>query len=139
MPSSHSALVTGISYATGLFVGFDQPIFALSVALAMVVVYDATGIRRQAGKHASLINAMIQTILKEGLEDKGFIEERTGGMEELRKNQAKVEPGVKVGVERAARAFAQAKKAMILIGSGQRAIAIVSSNLALITGHMGKE
>ena len=62
MPSSHSALVTGISYATGLFSGFDQPVFALSVALAMVVVYDATGIRRQAGKHASLINAMIEDL-----------------------------------------------------------------------------
>ena len=62
MPSSHSALVTGISYATGLFGGFDQPVFAISVALAMVVVYDATGIRRQAGKHAALINAMINDL-----------------------------------------------------------------------------
>ncbi len=62
MPSSHSALVTGISYATGLFGGFDKPAFAISVALAMVVVYDATGIRRQAGKHAALINAMINDL-----------------------------------------------------------------------------
>jgi hypothetical protein len=62
MPSSHSALVTAISYATGLFVGFNQPVFALSVALAMVVVYDATGIRRQAGMHAALINAMINDL-----------------------------------------------------------------------------
>ena len=62
MPSSHSALVTAISYATGLFIGFDQPVFALSVAVAMVVVYDATGIRRQAGKHAALINAMINDL-----------------------------------------------------------------------------
>jgi acid phosphatase family membrane protein YuiD len=62
MPSSHSALVVGISYATGLFGGFDKPVFAISVALAMVVVYDATGIRRQAGKHAELINAMINDL-----------------------------------------------------------------------------
>lgn len=62
MPSSHSALVTAIAHATGLFAGFDQPAFALAVALAMVVVYDATGIRRQAGMHATLINAMINDL-----------------------------------------------------------------------------
>ncbi|MCI0521457.1 MAG: divergent PAP2 family protein [Chloroflexi bacterium] len=62
MPSSHSALVVGISYASGLFGGFDSPVFALSVALAMVVVYDATGIRRQAGRHARLINHMISDL-----------------------------------------------------------------------------
>jgi predicted molibdopterin-dependent oxidoreductase YjgC len=95
------------------------------------------------GREASLINAMIQTIFKEGLEDKSFIEERTEGIEELRKNQVKVE--VEVEVQKAARAFAQAKRAMILIGSGlwshldPKEIAIASSNLALITGHIGKE
>lgn len=62
MPSSHSALVTSIAHAIGLFSGFGQPEFALAVALAMVVVYDATGIRRQAGKHAELINAMINDL-----------------------------------------------------------------------------
>lgn len=62
MPSSHSALVTGIAHATALYVGFGTPIFALSVAVAMVVIYDATGIRRQAGKHAELINAMIDDL-----------------------------------------------------------------------------
>jgi acid phosphatase family membrane protein YuiD len=62
MPSSHSALVTSIAHAIGLFAGFGKPEFALAVALAMVVVYDATGIRRQAGKHAELINAMINDL-----------------------------------------------------------------------------
>jgi acid phosphatase family membrane protein YuiD len=62
MPSSHAALITGIAHATGLFGGFDQPVFALAVAVAMVVVYDATGIRRQAGLHAALINAMINDL-----------------------------------------------------------------------------
>ena len=62
MPSSHTALVVSIAYGIGLRAGFDSPIFALSVAVAMVVIYDATGVRRQAGKHASLINAMIQDL-----------------------------------------------------------------------------
>ncbi len=62
MPSSHSALVTSIAHAIGLYYGFGTPLFALSVAVAMVVIYDATGIRRQAGKHAELINAMIDDL-----------------------------------------------------------------------------
>jgi len=59
MPSSHSALVAASAYAIGLYEGFDSAVFALSTALAMIVIYDATGIRRQAGRHAALINAMI--------------------------------------------------------------------------------
>ena len=62
MPSSHSALVVGITHAIGLSVGFGTPLFALAFVLAMVVVYDATGIRRQAGKHAELINAMLNDL-----------------------------------------------------------------------------
>ena len=62
MPSSHSALVTGVAHGIGLHYGFDTPLFAVAAALAIVVVYDATGIRRQAGKHAALINAMIQDL-----------------------------------------------------------------------------
>jgi acid phosphatase family membrane protein YuiD len=62
MPSSHSALVTGIAHAIGLHEGFNTPIFALAATLAIIVVYDATGIRRQAGIHAALINAMIDDL-----------------------------------------------------------------------------
>lgn len=59
MPSSHSALVASAAHAIGLDSGFDSNLFALAVAFAMIVIYDATGIRRQAGRHAALINAMI--------------------------------------------------------------------------------
>ncbi len=62
MPSSHSALIVGITYAIGLSVGFGTPLFAFAFAMAMIVIYDATGIRRQAGKHAELINAMINDL-----------------------------------------------------------------------------
>jgi acid phosphatase family membrane protein YuiD len=62
MPSSHSALVVGLAHGVGLAAGYDSVAFALSFALAMVVVYDATGIRRQAGLHAELINAMIEDL-----------------------------------------------------------------------------
>lgn len=59
MPSSHSALVAGASHAIGLYAGFNSPLFALGFVLSMIVIYDATGIRRQAGKHAEIINQMI--------------------------------------------------------------------------------
>lgn len=62
MPSSHSALAVSVTHAIGLFQGFDSPLFALGVAFCMVVIYDATGIRRQAGKHAEMINAMIRDL-----------------------------------------------------------------------------
>jgi formate dehydrogenase major subunit len=104
------------------------------------------------GMEISLINAMIQTIFKKGLEDKGFIEERTEGIKELREEISTFQPEAsgmteanKTEVEKAARIYAQAKKAMILIGSGlwshldPKEIAMASSNLALVTGHMGKE
>ena len=59
MPSSHSALVAGVAHSLGLTQGFESPAFALAFVLAVVVIYDATGIRRQAGKHAHIINKMI--------------------------------------------------------------------------------
>lgn len=62
MPSSHAALVTCTTHTIGLFNGFDSSLFALSVVIAMVVIYDATGIRRQAGRHAQLINAIISDL-----------------------------------------------------------------------------
>ena len=64
MPSSHSALVISTAVATGLHAGFDTPAFALAVAVAMVVVYDATGVRRQAGIQAKKINVMVEELLK---------------------------------------------------------------------------
>jgi len=62
MPSSHSALIVAITHGIGLTVGFNTPLFALAFAISMIVIYDATGIRRQAGKHAELINAMINDL-----------------------------------------------------------------------------
>lgn len=62
MPSSHSALVAAVAHAIGLYVGFETPLFALSLAVAIIVIYDATGIRRQAGQHAEIINAMIRDL-----------------------------------------------------------------------------
>jgi len=64
MPSSHSAMVSAAALSIGLYVGFDQPIFAISSILAMIVIYDATGIRRETGRQAVLINTMIEDLAK---------------------------------------------------------------------------
>jgi len=63
MPSSHSALVVSIAMATGLHAGFGSTEFAVAAALAMVVVYDSTGVRRQAGIHAQRINVLFNELL----------------------------------------------------------------------------
>jgi hypothetical protein len=62
MPSSHSALVSGLAYACALRIGYDSPVFAVAFVLASIVIYDATGIRRQAGRHAAIINQMIDDL-----------------------------------------------------------------------------
>jgi acid phosphatase family membrane protein YuiD len=63
MPSSHSALMTAATHGIGLYVGFDSPLFALAVAITMIIVYDATGIRRQAGMQAHKINILVEELL----------------------------------------------------------------------------
>jgi uncharacterized protein len=62
MPSSHTALITSITHCIGLYIGFGSALYALSFVLAMIVIYDATGIRRQAGKHAAIINTIISDL-----------------------------------------------------------------------------
>ncbi len=62
MPSSHSAMVSATAHAIGLFHGFSKPLFGLAIVFALIVIYDATGIRRQAGKQAALLNSMIEDI-----------------------------------------------------------------------------
>ena len=59
MPSSHSALVCSMTLAMAKLVGFDSPLFGLTFAFAMVVMYDAMGVRRAAGEQAKILNKII--------------------------------------------------------------------------------
>ena len=61
MPSSHSAIVMAITVMVGKNAGFDSWEFALSLVFSGVVMYDAAGIRRAAGKQATLLNKIIET------------------------------------------------------------------------------
>ncbi|CAN5665456.1 divergent PAP2 family protein [soil metagenome] len=62
MPSSHSAAVTSLMTSLGLSLGWDSPLFAASVVFGIIVMYDATGIRRAAGMHAQMINELAQEL-----------------------------------------------------------------------------
>lgn len=59
MPSSHSAFITALATSVGLTEGFDTAIFALSAGISIVIMYDAQGVRRAAGKQAEAINRII--------------------------------------------------------------------------------
>jgi len=78
MPSSHSALIVGVANASGLYFGYDTPLFALAVAVAMIVTYDAAGVRRQAGMHAERINVLFDELLKGHMWNEGELREVLG-------------------------------------------------------------
>lgn len=66
MPSSHSSMVTAGAIAIGFTEGFGTPIFALAVAFAIIVMYDAAGVRRETGTQATVINQILKDVLING-------------------------------------------------------------------------
>ena len=65
MPSSHSALTCSVLLTSYYLYGFNSPVFALSFILAMIVMYDATGVRWAAGLHAKAINHIVEFLEKD--------------------------------------------------------------------------
>lgn len=72
MPSSHSALVTGLATAIARINGLGSTSFALAVIFASVVMYDAAGVRRAVSKQAHILNLMVEDFFHE----RGFSEKR---------------------------------------------------------------
>ena len=70
IPSSHSAAVAAIAPVLGSLYGVGSPYFALAAVFGSVVIYDATGIRRAAGKQAEMINNLVNELAH--LFDEGF-------------------------------------------------------------------
>ncbi|SER78007.1 hypothetical protein SAMN04487944_11011 [Gracilibacillus ureilyticus] len=60
MPSSHSAAVTAVSTGIGIEHGVSSGLFAVSCVFAIIIMFDATGIRRQAGEQAILLNMLVK-------------------------------------------------------------------------------
>ena len=61
MPSSHSALMTSLATTIAYTEGLESPLFAITVIMAGVVMYDAAGVRRAAGKQARVLNQIIES------------------------------------------------------------------------------
>ena len=61
MPSSHSAIVIALATLIGKNLGVDSPIFAVTLIFAFIVMYDACGVRRSAGKQAKVLNEIVNT------------------------------------------------------------------------------
>lgn len=71
MPSSHAAGVMGLSTSVGLINGFNSVEFAIALGFAFIVMYDAAGVRRAAGKQAACLNKIINDIYKQELKEAG--------------------------------------------------------------------
>lgn len=64
MPSSHSSFVMGLTTSLGLEFGWESPHFAMALVFSLVVMYDASGVRRAVGKQAIILNTMIADVYK---------------------------------------------------------------------------
>lgn len=71
MPSSHSAAVVGLSTSVGLIQGFDSLLFAISTGYALIVMYDAAGLRRASGKMAVCLNKIMDDFYKHDVQSVG--------------------------------------------------------------------
>ena len=71
MPSSHAAGVMGLSTSVGLIRGFSSIEFAIAFGFALIVMYDAAGVRRAAGKQAACLNKIIMDVYKQELKEAG--------------------------------------------------------------------
>jgi acid phosphatase family membrane protein YuiD len=78
MPSSHSALVSSMSMSIGLSYGFKSNLFALSLIISLIVMYDAAGVRRAAGKQAAVLNILLEQIEKQGIKIDVHLKELLG-------------------------------------------------------------
>lgn len=71
MPSSHSAAVVGLSTSVGIIQGFDSLLFAISAGYALIVMYDAAGLRRASGKMAVCLNKIMDDFYKHDVQSVG--------------------------------------------------------------------
>ncbi len=65
MPSSHSSFVTALSTAVAFEAGLGSPMFAVCFVLSFVVMYDASGVRRETGRQAEILNDIIENFGKD--------------------------------------------------------------------------
>lgn len=70
MPSAHAAGVSALATAVGIRMGFNSPLFAVTLIFSLVTMFDAQGVRRSAGRQAGILNRIIDDIyLNKGIRD----------------------------------------------------------------------
>ena len=62
MPSSHTALVCALATAVAMIQGFNSVAFAITAILAMIVMYDAAGVRQAVGRQARILNRLVKEL-----------------------------------------------------------------------------
>lgn len=78
MPSSHSALITAMAASVGKYAGLDSVLFAIAATVAMVVMYDAANVRREAGRQAELLNKIVLDLYRDNHLDQEKLKELLG-------------------------------------------------------------
>lgn len=78
MPSSHSAVVSATATVAGYYFGFQSILFGIVVVFAMIIMADAAGFRRAAGKQASILNQMLDDMYERGTITEGRLKEFLG-------------------------------------------------------------
>lgn len=64
MPSAHTAVMTALATTIGILYGFESPLFAISLVVAFIVMYDAAGVRRTVGYQSTVLNKMLEELFK---------------------------------------------------------------------------
>lgn len=78
MPSSHAAGVSALATCVGLERGFDSAVFAIAAVFAMIIMFDAQGVRRAAGHQATILNKMMDDIYWKGQIEEKRLKEFVG-------------------------------------------------------------
>ena len=79
LPSAHSAFVTGLATGVGAADGIASSTFAIAAVFALIVMYDAMSLRREAGKHADLLNELLLlSFIKEAFQEREALKELIG-------------------------------------------------------------
>ena len=94
MPSSHSAFVTSLATSIALLEGFGSVAFGISAIFALVVIYDAAGVRRSVGQQSVVLNR----IIRELRDHRPFVELGRDLREFVGHTQLQVVVGVLIGI-----------------------------------------
>jgi len=72
MPSGHSAMVSALAGTIALYYGFNSPFFAIAAILAIIVIRDATGLRRYLGQHGRTLNILVKDLKEDDMLDASY-------------------------------------------------------------------